>query len=66
MGLLHQCDLLERVQEHLGELRPVQPPRRPRLLPPMRQDRHRHCLPQRDGVRLQVHDHLQAGLPGAQ
>ena len=62
MGFIHQRYLLERVQEHPGELRPVQPPRRPLLVPSIRQDLHRHLLTQRDVVRLEVHDHLKTLL----
>ena len=32
----------------------------------MRKDRRRHRLPQRDGMRLQMHDHIQASILSAQ
>ena len=66
MGWFRKRYLSERVQEHPVEPGPVQQTRGAGLLPPVREDRRGHRVPQRDGVRLQVCHHLQTSLQGPQ
>lgn len=66
MGWFHQRYFSKRIQEHSVKPWPVQQTGGACLLPPVCKDRRGHRLPQRDGVCLQVYNHIQTSILGAQ
>ena len=66
MGWFRERFFSKRIQKHPVEPRPVQQTRGASLLPPVREDRRGHRLPQRNGVRLQVCHHIQTSILSAQ